>query len=66
LPSSKPRSAARSSVPVNWHCTAEEAAYILRDCDARAVVVHADLPYCLTGGWHPVAWCCLTKEYTLG
>ena len=31
------------AVPVNWHFTAEEAGYILRDCGARALVVHADL-----------------------
>src|SRR5689334_23276374 len=30
-------------VPVNWHFTAEEVGYIIRDCAARAVVVHADL-----------------------
>ncbi|MBV9601436.1 MAG: AMP-binding protein [Chloroflexi bacterium] len=30
-------------VPVNWHFTAEEAGYIIRDCGASAVVVHADL-----------------------
>lgn len=31
------------AVPVNWHFTTEEAGYILRDCAARALVVHADL-----------------------
>ena len=30
-------------VPVNWHGTAAEIGYVLRDCAARAVVVHADL-----------------------
>jgi long-chain acyl-CoA synthetase len=30
-------------VPVNWHFTAEEAGYIIRDCAARVVIVHADL-----------------------
>ena len=30
-------------VAVNWHFRAEEAGYILRDCGARALVVHADL-----------------------
>jgi long-chain acyl-CoA synthetase len=30
-------------VPVNWHFTAEEAGYLLRDCGAKAVVIHADL-----------------------
>ncbi|GAB1646679.1 acyl-CoA synthetase [Krasilnikovia sp. MM14-A1259] len=27
-------------VPLNWHLTAPEIAYILRDCDARAFVAH--------------------------
>ncbi len=31
------------SVPINWHFTAEEVAYILNDCHAKALVVHADL-----------------------
>jgi long-chain acyl-CoA synthetase len=31
------------ATPVNWHFTADEAGYILRDCGARAVLVHADL-----------------------
>lgn len=30
-------------VPVNWHATADEAAYILRDSSAKALVVHRDL-----------------------
>lgn len=30
-------------VPINWHSTAEEAGYILRDCKAAALVIHADL-----------------------
>lgn len=30
-------------VPVNWHFVADEARYILDDCKARAVVIHADL-----------------------
>lgn len=30
-------------VPVNWHYTEEEAAYLLGDCAARAIVIHADL-----------------------
>ncbi len=30
-------------VPLNWHATADEAAYILRDCGAKALVVHRDL-----------------------
>jgi long-chain acyl-CoA synthetase len=31
------------ATPLNWHFTADEAGYILRDCGARALVVHADL-----------------------
>jgi acyl-CoA synthetase (AMP-forming)/AMP-acid ligase II len=31
------------AVPVNWHFKADEVGYILRDCDARVLVVHADL-----------------------
>ncbi len=31
------------SVPMNWHCTVDEAAYLFRDCGAKAVVIHADL-----------------------
>jgi len=31
------------AVPINWHWKPEEVAYLLRDCDARAVVVHTDL-----------------------
>ncbi|MEQ9642583.1 MAG: acyl-CoA synthetase [Alphaproteobacteria bacterium] len=31
------------AVPVNWHYKADEAGYVLRDCGAKAVVVHADL-----------------------
>jgi long-chain acyl-CoA synthetase len=31
------------TVPVNWHFTADEAGYILRDCGAKVLVTHADL-----------------------
>src|SRR5262245_57424338 len=31
------------AVPVNWHFKADEAGYIIHDCRAKAVVVHADL-----------------------
>lgn len=30
-------------VPVNWHLARDELAYVLRDCEPRAVVVHARL-----------------------
>ena len=32
-----------STVPLNWHLTPDEADHILRDSEARALVVHADL-----------------------
>jgi long-chain acyl-CoA synthetase len=31
------------AVPINWHLAPEEASYILRDCAARVLVIHADL-----------------------
>jgi len=31
------------AVPINWHFTPEEAGYILADCRAKVLVVHADL-----------------------
>ena len=31
------------AVPINWHYKADEAGYILRDCSAKALVVHADM-----------------------
>ena len=31
------------AVPINWHFTPEEAGYILTDCRAKALVIHADL-----------------------
>src|SRR4029079_17360676 len=31
------------AVPVNWHFKVDEAGYIIRDCGAKVVVVHADL-----------------------
>jgi long-chain acyl-CoA synthetase len=30
-------------VPINWHFKAPEVGYILRDCQAKVLVVHADL-----------------------
>ncbi|MDC0662970.1 acyl-CoA synthetase [Marinobacter sp. SS21] len=35
------------AVPVNWHLAGAELTYILDDCDARVLVIHADL-------WHQV------------
>ena len=31
------------SVPVNWHYTADEANYVLTNCGAKALIIHADL-----------------------
>src|SRR6185369_17048870 len=31
------------AVPINWHLKGDEAGYVIRDCAAKAVVVHADL-----------------------
>jgi long-chain acyl-CoA synthetase len=32
-----------TTVPMNWHMTPEEIAYILDDCDAKLVIAHSDL-----------------------
>ena len=37
-------------MPINWHFTADEAGYILADCRARALVIHADLLAQISGG----------------
>ena len=31
------------AVPINWHLSADEALYILGDCSAKVLIVHADL-----------------------
>ncbi|HVQ71283.1 MAG TPA: AMP-binding protein [Bradyrhizobium sp.] len=31
------------TVPINWHATAEEVCFILRDCAAKCLIVHRDL-----------------------
>jgi len=31
------------AVPINWHFRQDEAGYILEDCGAKALVIHADL-----------------------
>jgi long-chain acyl-CoA synthetase len=38
------------SCPINWHFKADEAGYILRDCGAKALIVHADLLRQIAGG----------------
>lgn len=30
-------------VPFNWHATADEAKYLIENCGAKAIVIHADL-----------------------
>lgn len=32
-----------TTVPMNWHMTPEEIAYVLDDCDAKLVIAHSDL-----------------------
>src|SRR5437763_16945446 len=44
------RQAGCYSCPVNWHYKADEAGYILRDCGAKALIVHADLLHQIGGG----------------
>jgi len=31
------------AVPINWHLKRDEIGYILRDCEAKALVLHADM-----------------------
>ncbi|HEY6982291.1 acyl-CoA synthetase [Reyranella sp.] len=38
------------AVPINWHFTAEETGYILRDCSAKVLVIHADLLAAVASG----------------
>jgi long-chain acyl-CoA synthetase len=38
------------SCPINWHYKADEAGYILRDCAAKAIIIHADLLRQIEGG----------------
>ena len=44
------RQAGCYSCPINWHYKADEAGYILRDCGAKALIVHADLLSQIEGG----------------
>src|SRR5215212_4418204 len=44
------RQAGCYSCPINWHYKADEAGYILRDCGAKALILHADLLYQIAGG----------------
>src|SRR3954470_14353002 len=37
------RLAGTYSCPINFHYKADEAGYILRDCGAKALIIHADL-----------------------
>ena len=47
------RQAGCYSCPINWHYKADEAGYILRDCSAKALIVHADLLSQIEGGVPP-------------
>jgi len=38
------------SCPINFHYKADEAGYILRDCGAKALIIHADLLRQIEGG----------------
>jgi len=44
------RLAGAYSCPINWHYKADEAGYILRDCNAKALIVHTDLLQQIDGG----------------
>jgi len=44
------RLAGTYSCPINWHYKADEAGFILRDCGAKALIVHADLLRQIEGG----------------
>ena len=44
------RLAGAYSCPINWHYKADEAGFILRDCGAKALIVHADLLRQIEGG----------------
>jgi len=41
------------SCPINWHYKADEAGYILRDCGAKALIIHTDLLRQIEGGVPP-------------
>jgi len=47
------RQAGCYSCPINWHYKADEAGYILHDCNAKALIVHADLLRQIEGGVPP-------------
>jgi long-chain acyl-CoA synthetase len=42
-------------VPVNWHFTVDEACYLITDCNAAVIVVHADLFVRLRNAFPPEA-----------
>ncbi len=42
---------------VNWHLTADEAAYIVDDCEAKALIVTADLAEVATGAFEAAPRC---------
>ena len=57
------RQAGCYSCPINWHYKADEAGYILRDCGAKALIVHADLLRQIDGGV-PAGLPCIVVEPT--
>ena len=55
------------SVPVNWHYTADEANYVLTNCGAKALIIHADLLPNIADGFLKVAGlCCRNPSRTPG
>ena len=53
------------AVPINWHFKAEEVAYVVEDCAAKALVGHADLLSGLDGATPPgvpVVWLATPPE----
>lgn len=44
------RMAGRVAVPVNWHFTAAEIAYVVKDCGADVLLAHADILHALGDG----------------
>jgi long-chain acyl-CoA synthetase len=49
------------AVPINWHFKADEVGYIIRDCDARVLVVQADLLPAIAGAI-PAGTMCLVVQ----
>ena len=55
------------AVPVNWHFKAEEVAYVLGDCDARVLIVHADMwPAIASGVAQSIAVIVVATPFEIG